>query len=127
MISEKIKIPAFNNRFNFVPDIQLFDTVDHVERDGVVPLKSQIKAFKEAGVLLRATRAIQYDEGANTNDFDKIDTITRDCRDYSDMSELIARSAATSRAVAALAAQANEKKVEDHSTKVDKPSTEKTE
>lgn len=127
MINEKQKVPAFNNGFNFVPEVEILDTVDHIERDGVVPLKSQIKAFKEAGVLLRATRAIQYDEGANTNDFDKIDTITRDCKDYSDMSELIARSEATSRAVAALAAQASEKKVEESSTKVDTTSTEKTE
>lgn len=127
MINEKIKVPVFNNGFNFSPDVETFDTVDHVEKDGVVPLKSQIKAFKEAGVLLRATRAIQYDEGANSNDFDKIDTITRDCKDYADMSELIARSEATSRAVAALAAQNSEKKVEETPTKVDSPSTEKTE
>lgn len=127
MINVKHSLPVFNNRFNFIPDVEILDKVDHVERDGIVPLKSQIKAFKEAGVLLRATRAIQYDEGANTNDFDKIDTITRDCKDYADMSELIARSEATSRAVAALAAQHIEKKVEESSTKVDTPSTEKTE
>lgn len=127
MINEKMKLPVFNNRFNFTPDVEILDKIDHVERDGVVPLKSQIKAFKEAGVLLRATRAIQYDEGANSNDFDKIDTITRDCKDYADMSELIARSEATSRAVAALAAQQAEKKAEETPTKVDTPSTEKTE
>ena len=127
MINVKQKVPVFNTRFNFVPDIEILDNVDHVERDGVVPLKNQIKAFKEAGVLLRATRAIQYDAGANSNDFDKIDTITRDCKDYADMSELIARSEATSRAVAALAAQNSEKKEINNPSTVQEPSTDKSE
>lgn len=127
MINVKQKVPTFNNRFNFVPDLEVLDKVDHVERDGVVPLKNQIKAFKEAGVLLRATRALQFDAGANSNDFDKIDTITRDCKDYADMSELIARSEATSRAVAALAAQNTEKKENYTPTVQNPPSTDKTE
>lgn len=127
MLNVKQKVPVFNNRFNFIPDVEILDTVDHVERDGVVPLKNQIKAFKEAGVLLRATRAIQYDAGANSNDFDKIDTITRDCKDFADMSELIARSEATSRAVAALAVQNPEKKENVEPTVQNPPSTDKTE
>lgn len=127
MFNAKFKVPVFNNRFNFVPDIEILDSVDHVERDGVVPLKSQIKAFKEAGVLLRSTRALQYDSGANSNDFDKIDTITRDCKDYADMTELIARSEASARAVQALKAQNFEKKENEVSTKLEEPSTDKTE
>lgn len=127
MLNVKSKVPVFNTGFNFFPEPEVFDTVDHVERDGVVPLRSQIKAFKEAGVLLRSTRALQYDQGGNTNDFDKIDTITRDCKDYADMSELIARSEASARAVQALTAQNIEKKENDYSTKVEEPSTEKKE
>lgn len=79
------------------------DIKDNVERVGYVPLKEQVRLYKEAGVLLKQTRALQYDytdeEGRELSDFEKIDTASRDCKDFADMSALIARSEAQARAV----------------------------
>lgn len=74
-----------------------FEKIDHVERAGYVPLKNQIQAFREAGVMLRATRAMQYhtdDDGFKSIDDVKKELFTFGGVDYSDMSELTARSAA---------------------------------
>lgn len=93
------------NRFDSKRKFETFvpETKDTVERVGYVPLKEQIRLYKEAGVLLKETRALQYDyedsDGRSLTDFEKIDTVTRDCRDFADMSALIARSEAQSRAV----------------------------
>ena len=89
----------FNNHFENPVKIEpvAFDKVDTVERAGVVPLRAQIKSFKEAGVLLRATRALQYDADHDIEDLEKVNTIFNSAGvDYSDMSELTARAAALS-------------------------------
>lgn len=93
------------NRFDSKRKFETFqpETKDTVERVGYVPLKEQIRLYKEAGVLLKETRALQYDyedaNGRSLTDFEKIETATRDCKDFADMSALIARSEAQARAV----------------------------
>lgn len=93
------------NRFDSKRMFEIFEpeTKDTVERVGYVPLKEQIRLYKEAGVLLKETRALQYDyedvDGRSLTDFEKIETATRDCKDFADMSALIARSEAQARAV----------------------------
>ena len=70
-----------------------FEKNDFVERAGYVPLRNQIQAFREAGVLLKATRALQYDVNDDgSKAIDKIEPIfTSGGVDYSDMSELTRR------------------------------------
>lgn len=90
----------FNNHFDNPVKIEpvVFDKVDTVERAGVIPLRAQIKSFKEAGVLLKATRALQYDTDHDVKDLEKVETIFNSAGvDYSDMSELTARAAALQR------------------------------
>lgn len=87
----------FDNPIKVLDDVN--DKVDSVEREGIIPLSAQIKMYKESGVLLKMTRALQYDSGSDMTDFEKIDTVTRDCKDYAEMSELTARAIATAKAV----------------------------
>lgn len=90
-----------NNHFEKPVDVSqiIYDKIDSVEREGIVPLRSQIRMYKEAGVLLKATRALQYDSGSDLDDFEKVDTAFRDARDYADFTELINRAQATSKVV----------------------------
>lgn len=90
----------FNNHFENPVKVEnlVYDKTDTVERAGVIPLRAQIKSFKEAGVLLKATRALQYDTDQDVKDLEKVETIFNSAGvDYSDMSELTARAAALKR------------------------------
>ena len=80
-------------RHEIKQEVTKFEKNDCVERAGYVPLRNQIQAFREAGVLLKATRALQYDvEDDGSKDIDKINPIfTSGGVDYSDMSELSRR------------------------------------
>ena len=108
-------IPEFNTFYSkpvSVPEMQ-YDTTDYVERAGYVPLSTQIKLAKESGVLLKTTRALAYDTDKEVPDFEKVETLTRDARDYTDMTELIKRASAASRAVEALKNQNKEVKTDE--------------
>lgn len=74
-------------------EVTKFEKNDCVERAGYVPLRNQIQAFREAGVLLKATRALQYDVNDDgSKAIDKINPIfTSGGVDYSDMTELSRR------------------------------------
>lgn len=89
----------FNNHFESPVKVlpTIYEKVDTVERAGYVPLRNQIQAYKEAGVLLRATRALQFDTPnakAGFDGLDKAELFTCGGVDYSDMSELVKRSQA---------------------------------
>lgn len=93
----------FNTHFNRVtkPEVTKFEKNDFVERAGYVPLRNQIRAFREAGVLLKATRALQYDVADDgSKALDKINPIFASGGvDYSDMTELSNRQAALGKVV----------------------------
>lgn len=79
------------------------ETKDNVERLGYIPLREQVKMYKEAGVLLKSTRSMMYDiPNSKMSDAEKISTVVKDCKDYADMSTLIRRSEASARAAAEL-------------------------
>lgn len=108
----------FNTHYNKPVEVveDPYDVIDHVEREGVIPLSSQIKMYKESGVLLKMTRALQYDSGSDLSDFEKIDTVTRDCKDYAEMSELTARAIATAKAVKVTQEETNDERLAETSS-----------
>lgn len=103
-------------------DVTKFEKNDCVERAGYVPLRNQIQAFREAGVLLKATRALQYDvDDDGSKSIDKINPIfTSGGIDYSDMSELSRRQEALGKVLESVR-QSKEFSVESPAVKSEVP------
>lgn len=100
-------LPEFNTFYDKPVALEphILDPIDTVERAGYIPLSMQIKASKESGILLKTTRALAYDTDKEISDFEKVETLTRDARDYTDMTEIFKRAEASKRALDALMAQ----------------------